>query len=362
MRGGMKKALFIAMALGVAIAMVSCGQWKVSALKGKKLCSIPNASAPGGVMMDFNESGTFNQSFSVRVFDGKIYTADNLLKRLQVLDRGGEPLLVIGPRMSREDAGEVKQSTFNFSVIGVMAVDSRGSIYVQNRLMPSGGAMRSDRGEEIDFSPSYILVFDKSGALMHTIGQKGSPDIPFYYIEDIQIDRNDRLFVVSRSFDTWSVFRFDNRKRDFFITLGAADFRETEKDETYTGRVENIRTFASGQNFLVSVAYYHGSRFKYRKIYNYSLEKAGRDERATITIPDPKNELFNLVDDKHLLLWNVEGSKIKFAILNLDGNVINNVLVQMRDNKFYEEIFADETGQLYSAHVSRKDVEVMEWK
>ena len=96
---------------GVAIAMVSCGQWKVSALKGKKLCSIPNASAPGGVMMDFNESGTFNQSFSVRVFDGKIYTADNLLKRLQVLDRGGEPLLVIGPRMSREDAGDVKQST-----------------------------------------------------------------------------------------------------------------------------------------------------------------------------------------------------------------------------------------------------------
>ena len=98
----MEKKLFVAIALSLAIGGVSCGQWKVSALKGKKLCSIPNASAPGGVMMDFNESGTFNQSFSVRVFDGKIYTADNLLKRLQVLDRGGEPLLVIGPRVSRK--------------------------------------------------------------------------------------------------------------------------------------------------------------------------------------------------------------------------------------------------------------------
>ncbi|RPI92736.1 MAG: hypothetical protein EHM32_08815 [Spirochaetales bacterium] len=358
----MKKALSMAIVLGLAIGSVSCGQWKVSALKGKKLCSIPNASAPGGVMMDFNESGVFNQSFTVRVFDGKIYTADNMLKRLQVLDRGGEPLLVIGPRVSREDAGDVRQSSFNFSVIGAMAVDSRGSIYVQNRLMPSGGAMRSERSEEIDFSPSYILVFDKSGGLLHTIGQKGSPDIPFYYIEEIQIDRHDRLFVVSRSFDTWSVYRFDNRKRDFYINLGAPDFRETEKDETYTGRVESVRTFSSGEDFLVSVAYYHGSRFKYRKIYDYSVAKGRKEERTAITIPDPKNELFNLIDDKHLLLWNVEGRKIKFAILNLDGNVINNVLVQMQDNKFYEDIFADENGQLYSAHVSRKDVEVMEWK
>ncbi|HSV97486.1 MAG TPA: hypothetical protein VLM75_11220 [Spirochaetota bacterium] len=358
----MKKAISMAIVTALLIGPVSCGQWKVSALKGKKLCSIPNAGAPGGVMMDFNESGVFNQSFTVRVFDGKIYTADNMLKRLQVLDRGGDPLLVIGPRVSREDAGDVKQSSFNFSVIGVMAVDSRGSIYVQNRLMPSGGAMRSERGEEIDFSPSYILVFDKSGGLMHTIGQKGSPDIPFYYIEDIQIDRHDRLFVVSRSFDTWSVYRFDNRKRNFYINLGAQDFRETEKGETYTGRIEGIKTFSSGEDFLVSVAYYHGSRFKYRKIYNYSVERGRKEERSTITIPDPKNELFNLVDDKHLLLWNVEGAKIKFAILNLDGNVINNVLVQMKDNKFYEDIFADENGQLYSAHVSRKDVEVMEWK
>ncbi len=352
----------MAVVLALAIGFASCGQWKVSALKGKKLCSIPNASAPGGVMMDFNESGTFNQSFIVRVFDGKIYTADNLLKRLQVLGRGGEPLLVIGPSVSREDGGDVRQSSFNFSVIGEMAVDSHGSIYVQNRLMPSGGVMRSQRSEEIDFSPSYILVFDKSGGLLHTIGQKGSPDIPFYYIEDIQIDRHDRLFVVSRSFDTWSVYRFDKRKRDFYINLGAPDFRETEKEETYTGRIEGIRTFASGEDFLVSVAYYHGSRFKYRKIYDYSVEKGSRDERTVITIPDPKNELFNLVDDKYLYLWNVEGHKIKFAILNLDGNVINNVLVQMQDNKFYEDIFADESGQLYSAHVSRKDVEVMEWK
>ncbi|HNU92156.1 MAG TPA: hypothetical protein PKO25_09815 [Spirochaetota bacterium] len=358
----MKKALLMAVVIGLSAGVSACGQWKVSALKEKKLCAIPNASAPGGVMMDFDESGTFNQSFSIRVFDGRIYTADNLLKRLQVLNREGEPLLMIGPRMSREDAGDVKQSTFNFSVIGALAVDSRGSIYVQNRLMPSGGAMRSERGDEIDFSPSYILVFDKSGGLMHTIGQKGSPDIPFYYIEDIQIDRSDRLFVVSRTFDTWSVFRFDNRKRDFFISLGVSDFRETEKGESYTGRIENIKAFASGEDFLVSVAYYHGSRFKYRKIYDYSLEKGRKDERSVITIPDPKNELFNLVDDKHLFLWNVEGGKIKFAILNLDGNVINNVLVQMRDNKFYEEVFADETGQLYSAHVNKKEVEVMEWK
>ena len=36
--------------------------------------------------------------------------------------------------------------------------------------------------EETDFAPSYILVFNKDGELQYTLGQRGTPDLPFYYI------------------------------------------------------------------------------------------------------------------------------------------------------------------------------------
>ena len=42
----------------------------------------------------------------------------------------------------------------------------------------------------------------------------------------------------------------------------------------------------------------HGSRFKYRKIVDY--DKKGRAGNPMLIMPDPKNELFSLVDNKHI--------------------------------------------------------------
>jgi hypothetical protein len=344
------------------IIIGSCGQWKVSTLKNKKLCTINRGSDPGNLMIDYNESGTLNLSFVLKVFGGKIYTGDNILKRIQVLDQDGTPLVLIGAKSSNPSAKKgLKQSNFNFSVIGSIAVDSNGVIYAQNRLMPSGNAARANKEEESDFSPSYILSFDKNGNLLNTIGQRGTPDIPFYYIENLDVDNKDRLFVISRSFDTWNIFRFSGKKRDFYLNLGSIDFKDVEGQDTYVGRIENVKIFESGENLLISVGYYHGSRFKYRKIMDYSIKNSGID-KTILTIPDPKNELFSLLDDKHIFLWNVENRKVKFVIYNFDGNVVNNVMVEMSANKFFEDILTDENGTIYTYHVSKKDIEVQEWK
>lgn len=362
-RGCMKRQFITTLALVALLVFgaVSCSQWKVSALKSKKICTLYGGTNPGNVLIDYNDNGVLNLSFLVRVFDGKIYTVDNALKRVQVFQHDGTPELIIGQKpANKEDAEKIRYTSFNFSFLGALAVDSSGNIYVQNRLMPSGAGV-SAKSDEMGFSPSYILVFNKNGELQTTLGQRGVPDMPFYYIESIEIDRHDRMFVLSRSFDTWSVYRFSGRKRDFYANLSAIDFKESEGKDTYTGRIENVKVFGSGESFLVSVAYYHGSRFKYRKIYEYSLQE-GRIVKTVLEIPDPKNEFFTMVNDKHIYLWNVENKKIKFVIMNFDGNIISNIMITMRDNMCFEDIFVDESGQLYSTHVGRKDIGVMEWK
>ena len=343
------------------LSAFSCGQWKVSTLKGKKLCTISGVGKPGGVTIDYGESGVLNLSFIIKVYGGKIYTADNIQKRVQVLDIDGTPQLVIGQRQAKQADKDVRYAVFNFGTVGSIAADSHENIYLQNRLAPGGNTPRGVQGEEVDFSPSYVLVFDKNGNLQRTLGQRGTPDIPFYYIETLFIDKRDRLFVVSRSLDTWSIIRFTGKNRDFYTSLGNSDFKEKDGEDSFTGRIENVGVFASGEGFLVSVAYYHGSRFKYRKIFEYSLAKGGMGE-SVIDIPDPKNELFSLVDDKHIYLWNMETRDVRFVIVNFEGRVVNNVLIELRNNKQFEDVFMDEMGQLYSLHVGKRDIEIMEWK
>lgn len=343
------------------IAALSCGQWKVSTLKSKKLCTIVDGSGPGNITIDYGESGVLNLSFIVKVYAGKIYTADNILKRVQVLGMDGTPQLVIGQRQAKKIDKNIQQAAFNFGTVGSLAADSNDNIYIQNRLTTGGSPPRGGKGEEMDFSPSYIIVFDKKGNLQRTLGQRGTPDVPFYYIETLFIDKHDRLFVVSRSLDTWSIMRFTGKRRDFYASLGNSDFKEKDGEDIYTGRIENVAVYKSGESFLVSTAYYHGSRFKYRKIFEYSLAKGGI-EKTVIDIPDPKNELFSLVDDKHIYLWNMETRNVRFVIVNFEGGVVNNVLIELQSNKHFEDVFVDETGQLYSLHVGRRDIEILEWK
>lgn len=354
------KKRFLSALVVLLIAVFGCGQWRVSALRSKKLCTLGKDAGFGGITIDYNESGALNLSFGIRISGDRIYLADNILGRLQVLNFDGSPALIIGKKVVKEGKDLPPQSQFNFGVIGSMVADASGNIYVQNRLAASGRGVVTS-GSEIDFSPSYILVFDKNGNLQHTLGQRGTPDIPFYYIENLEVDKNNRLFVISRTFDTWSVYRFSGKKRDFFINLGHADFKDTEGEEVYTGKIENIKIFRTGESFLVAVAYYNKARFKYRKVFEYS-GTGDKMQKTVLTVPDPKNEIFSLADDKYIYLWNVEGKKVKFVILNFDGNVINNVLVELRDGKYFEEIITDETGRIYSYHVNKTDMEIMEWK
>ena len=48
----------------VLAGLCACGQWKVSALKGKTLATIKAGDSPGRVMIDYDGSGALNLSFS----------------------------------------------------------------------------------------------------------------------------------------------------------------------------------------------------------------------------------------------------------------------------------------------------------
>ncbi|NLV68974.1 MAG: hypothetical protein GXY14_14995 [Spirochaetes bacterium] len=348
----MKKIIFILIAASI-IPATSCSRWFVNSLGKSRVMEIKNGDGPGQVQIVRDEYSLNELSFRLEMHDGKAILADNNLKRLQVLDSSGTPELILGS-LNNIDRSRFRAVNFNFSVIGAFTLDDSDNLYIQNRLESRKG------GENGSFSPSYILVFNKNGELQYTMGKSGTPDLPFFYIEKLFTDSSNRLHVISRTFNSWELFIFNKRKREKYIDFSKIDFSENEGGYTYSGKIENMILTRSGDNMLISVAYYHDVRFKYRKVYEFSLED-DKIVRELTTIPDPKNVLFSIVDDKIIYLWNIEGKRIKFMLINTDGNIINNIRLDLDNNTIFSKIITDEKGKIFSYHVAETTMKIYEW-
>lgn len=343
----------------ICICFISgCTKWFVNSLSSKTYASLKNGDGPGQIRIVRDEYSLNDLSFRIGVNKGKIITADNNLKRLQIIDEGSNPELIIGS-IQNIDKNRQKAVNFNFNVIGAFTMDKDNNLYVQNRLISKNYSSGDQEGT--NFSPSYILVFNEHGELQYTMGKSGTPDIPFFYIEKLFVDSDNRLFVLSRTFNTWELFRFNKRKREKYIDFSKFDFKEADSANTYNGKIENIVMLNSGNEVVVSVAYYHETRFKYRKLYELSLEKEKLTREIT-SIADPKNVLFNIVDDKILYFWNIEGKDVKFMLVNMDGNIINNIKLVFDNNNIFSKIIHDEKGVIFSYHIYDDTMKIFRWK
>lgn len=356
----MKRIIPVLMAL--PLIMTDCAFWKSTTLNSKRFAFIPSGSKPGQVMIKTDEYGLEDLSVGIRVSKGMICVADNELRRVQIMKSNGDVELIIGNVKNLKT--DIPAEQFNFGAIGYVVRDDDDKVYVQNKMVRGGDAGRekNSTGDSIDMLSSFILAFSKSGELQYTLGQKGAPDTPFSHIEQLYIDSQDRLFVITHSIESWSVFRFKGKNRDYHLNLGNLNLKEREEGNVYEGKIDNVKVYSSGDTLLISVSYYHGTRLKYIKIFDYSIPD-GKIVKTIMMIPDPKNVLFDIIDDKYVYLWNVSNDEVKYEVANLDGTIVNNIYLKMdHGRKYYSRIILDESGKLYSYNILKNGVEILKWE
>ncbi len=356
----MKRIIPLLMAL--PLIMTDCAFWKSTTLNSKRFAFIHSGSKPGQVMIKIDEYGLEDLSVGISVSRGMICVADNELRRVQIMKSNGDVELIIGNVKNLKT--DIPAEYFNFGAIGYVVRDDDDKVYVQNKLVRGGEAGRGidSAGDGIDMLSSFILAFSKRGELQYTLGQKGTPDTPFSHIERLYIDSQDRLFVITRSIESWSVFRFKGKNRDYHMNLGNLNLKEREDGNVYEGKIDNVKVYSSGDTLLISVSYYHGTRFKYIKIFDYSISD-GKIVKTIMMIPDPKNVLFDIIDDKYVYLWNVSNDKVKYEVANLDGTIVNNVYLKMEHARnYYSRIILDDAGKLYSYNILKDGVELLKWE
>lgn len=336
--------------------LISCGQWRVTSLEPDIILNIPNGSGPGEAFIKSDEFALKSMSTRVSYHNGKILLSDNELGRLQVLNTDGDVKLIIGSP-ENIDTENNNFSQFNFGEIGAVFMDRAGTLYIQNILSGSRG-----QGGSSDISPSYILIFDQNGRLEYTLGETGSPDIPFNHIESMQTDSQGRLHVVARSFESWKYYVFSGNKRIHYYNLSKIDFIEKEDDKEYKGTLESVEPLYRGENLIISAAYYHDMRMQYRKVYEFSISEK-KITRTLITLPDPRNVLFNVIDDKYLYFWNLDRDEIRFMIADMNGTILNNLkLNNMPPKSFYSNTFVDRSGNFYTYRITRNGIQFIKWE
>ncbi len=383
----MKKYRIVLLAL---ICITSCAQWKVSELQKNVLFEIESGTVPGRLDFGPNENGVIDITFDIRISHDKVLVADNKQHRFQIFNLEGEPELSIGSLQSNaadtseEQTGDgpsdgtqendeaiivqqvnpsITTVDFSFGVIGNFVSDSEGKIFIENSLLPVEDENKKNRRVDgVNMSPSFILVFNDEGKILYSLGKNGSSEVPFHSIYDMYTDNEGRLFVISKSSENWSVFRYDGQNMDFDAHFDRESFHEEDNGNVYDGLVENIIIFNSGNKLLVSVAYYDEIRFKYRKIYEYLLSE-NKIGKTILELPDPKNELFSILEDQYIILWDVEQRDLRFSIWNLQENIINNLRINLNGVRpFYEKVLVDEKGSLYTMIVNENVIEIKEWK
>ena len=339
----------ITITLTVLLTLFACNRWKVSKLNQDLLCHIKPGSSDGGISLVFRDNADIlDMTFNLRISDKTIYCADNESKRLLVLSKNGDLIRIIGPKSASTDKN---YSEFDFSTIGEITDDKDGNIYVQNKLPKLTG--------NSEISPSYILIFSKDGKLQETLGQDGLTNSPFYYIDNMFTDENNRLFVVSRTFESWSLSVFKDKKREYFSIFDKNSFSNSSG---YNAVIEKIIPFRKNNSAIISVSFYDGTRFKFRKIFRIEIENNSKLKEVT-TLPDPKNELFTILEDKYLVFWEVEGKDIRFVIWSFQENILNNLSIDLEEKKsYYDEILSDENGKIYSYSVSREGISIYAWE
>jgi hypothetical protein len=345
------------------LILTGCAFWKSTSLNSKRFGFIQNGSKPDQVLIKTDEYGLEDLSVGISISKGMICVADNELHRVQVMKPNGDIQLIVG-NVKNLKTKDITAENFNFGTIGYVVRDDDDNVYIQNKLArgKESGKEKDSAVDSIDVLSSFILVFSKSGELQYTLGQKGTPDTPFSHIERLYVDSKDRLFVITRSIESWSVFRFKGKNRDYFMNLGNLNLKDREEGNVYDGKIDNVKIYSSGDKILISVSYYHGTRLKYIKIFEYSILE-GKISKTIMMIPDPKNVLFDIIDDKYVYLWNVSNDEVKYEVANLDGTIINNVYLKMEHKRnYYSRIILDDSGKLYSYNILKSGVEILKWE
>jgi hypothetical protein len=269
-------------ALGGAAILSSCagGEGRSVAVKREQLFTIGYGPAEDQVDLFLLDPERAGEKTRVAMREGIFYLANGATSKVVRFSSFGDPLSMIydparnpepvhlRPKPAKpgrpgtvdavpDQEGLGREAVpYAFDAIGEIAVDSRQTLYVEDRIPPERRVDDKSSGTLLD---RVVLRFGKDGRFMDYIGQEGIGGTPFPYIIGLYAASSDELVVVSVAESGWLVHWFDSSGvLQSSLKLGRSDIPLPEKSQDLVPALDRIIPDVSGRNLLIKVDYYLG--------------------------------------------------------------------------------------------------------
>ncbi len=248
--------------------------------------------------------------------------------------------------------------------LGRVAVDSQGTMYVQERLAPG------DWQTEAGVTRSHVVRrFDRTGADLGYLGREGVSGTPFGRVHRLLVTERDELFVVTRDADSWQALWFDVRGvLRFRRRLSAGDLRRSD-DVLPPVEIESVLADGRGPpHLLVETVTLPGG---HAEIWRVTGDEA---PRRAFAAPHSPHAPFRLIGNAggRLFFASHAGAdkaggpgsrRVPLTITDAEGRPLAQVELSLQDPALqFSELQVATDGVLYGARIGPERVDVFWWR
>ncbi len=177
----------------------------------------------------------------------------DILSMIYNPQRTPEPLL-LEKNAAKGAAAERHASRYPFRTVGEIAVDSKQTVYVEDRLPPERRVSDKENNAVLGYA---VLRFDKDGQYIDYLGQEGIGGTPFPYIMGVYITGPDDCVVVSVSQTAWLISWFDSKGVvRHSLKLERNSLPKPDKGKNYTASLDKIVPNSDGRTLIAKIDYY----------------------------------------------------------------------------------------------------------
>ena len=359
------------MALAVALAAAGCAE-RTSQVTRQELFSLSVGPLEDQVHVvpGYEQAGVW-----LSLNDGLLHVVNAPVRKVMRFSSFGDLLLLLyDPRLNPRPVGLAEPGADSVTTrlarslplgpLGRVAVDSQGTMYVQERLAPD------DWEQEGGVNRSHVLRrFDRTGADLGYLGREGVSGTPFGRVQRLLVTERDELFVVTRDADSWQAFWFDARGGlRFRRRLSAGDLRSAD-DVPPPVEIESVLADGRGPpHLLVETVALPGGRADIWRV-------TGEDEpRRAFPAPHSPHAPFRLIGSARGRLFfashgsaaeagSTESRRVPLTITDGEGRPLAQAELSLQDPALqFSELQVATDGVLYGARIGPERVDFFWWR
>jgi len=387
-----KKNILLLCTSSILIA-TSCARFKVDKLKPEVLYTASINQGELSVKIPQNKSIYYGLPSRVAFSEERLVVPETENQSIKIFGPNGLETIIASPKNAKKlikkkralpkgVLAKVKIVSSNLLQFpGMTIAGNDEDFFVLNKVI-----VKSDEKKVNIFNDSFtsktkipmkgyfkILHFSLKGKLLNEIGRQGQVQLPFENIIWLDVDKENRLWVLFRNLG--QIYLESFAKHSLHFSMNQTEcvntlFSKVNKEKDIAYNCEYMYPFYDEDKILIIGKVEKtsnnnktgGYTFKHRVFLSYdTITKKTKEIFSQLT--DPDDYPYLPYDNNHFILWQTKDDyTFKFALYNLNGDLSNNLQIKLTGKRTaWRTPYLNLNGKIDSIRVRNSKFELIRW-